>query len=885
MLEPASQDLSPLAWTVRPAGDLSAVPGSVPRQGIEAQVPGCVHADLLRAHLIAHPDRGMAELDQLWVGRTGWEYRCTFDADNAMFGHDRVDVVFECLDTIATVMLNGVEIGRSASAFVPHRFDTRKLLHRGRNELVVTFTAPIAHIHAEDARLGPLPRNGDWDPFNCIRKPACDFGWDWGPKTAMSGISGPVRLEAWSCVRLESVRTVVQRVSEREWTVAVLASVERSGSSQDRPVLLRAELDAGRPDDFPVKHVEVISLEPGATHASITIAVQDPVLWWPRGHVKPTPFGIRMDEEARRQFGADAPDITHLRCLHDLRVSLETADGETELGAWPARIGFRTVELDTSPDEHGEKFAIRVNGREIFCTGANWVPPPRIPQVHWMPADYIAKSFAAHDYALVRRAADAGMNMLRVWGGGRYESEAFYEACDEQGILVWQDFMFACALYAEEEPLRSLIEQEARHQVTRLSSHPSVVLWCGGNETVWGYQRWGWKERVPEGRTWGAGYWTKMLPDLMRELDPTRPYWANSPWSGSLERDVLDPDRGDRHTWDAEFEGYRASVPRFLSEFGRQGPANYSTLARAIGPEHLRVGSHKFEHRQRATGGTAKVIDEAIERYFGKAERSFDEWHYLAQLLQARAVKIGVSWARCTMPRCSGVLVWQLNDVWACPSWSLIDAEDRLKPAYFAFKKAAAARACFFHDDPKNPAAGPRLFAVNDTDEPWETTVLLRRVWLGSDVGSAEPGRAEVRVTLPPRSAGVVGVAASLVGAPADARQEMLVLDVPALGPGARDTWLFAPERELVEPAPRWKVVPGPVGDDSTTVHLEALTVMREAIVQADRIDAGARAQDQVFTLLPGERATVTVNMLAHSPFSVFESAPVVWCAGSRTRG
>ena len=853
MFEPASQDLSPLAWTVRPAGDLSHAPDSVPRQGIEAQVPGCVHADLLRAHLIAHPDRGTAELDQLWVGRTGWEYRCTFDAEKTMFVHDRVDLVFECLDTIATVMLNGVEIGRAASAFVPHRFDTRKLLRRGTNELVVTFTAPIAHIHAEDARLGPLPRNGDWDPFNCIRKPACDFGWDWGPKTAMSGISGPVRLEAWSCVRLESVRTLVRRVSEHEWTVEVNTRLNWTGPPRDDPTVLLAHVETRTPDEGPTRYAEAASVSVAVSRVGVTLQVADPALWWPRG------------------YGEAA--------LHDLTVTLQSADGSCTYGSWSGKLGFRTVELDTSPDEHGEKFAIRVNGREIFCTGANWVPLPVLPHGHWMPAEQAAKFSAAHDDALVRRAADAGMNMLRVWGGGRYESEALYEACDEQGILVWQDFMFACALYAEEEPLRSLIEQEARYQLSRLSSHPSVVLWCGGNETVWGYQRWGWKERVPEGRTWGAGYWTKMLPDLVRELDPTRPYWANSPWSGSLERDVLEPDRGDRHTWDAEFEGYRASVPRFLSEFGRQGPANYSTLARAIGPEHLRVDSHKFEHRQRATGGTAKVIDEAIEKYFGKADRSFDEWHYLAQLLQARAVKIGVSWARCTMPRCSGVLVWQLNDVWACPSWSLIDAEDRLKPAYFAFRKAAAARACFFHDDPKHAAAGPRLFAVNDTDEPWETTALLRRVWLGSDAGSAEPGRAEVRVTLPPRSAGAVGVASALVGAPADARQEMLVLDVPALGPGARDTWLFVADRELVEPAPRWKVVPGPVGDDSTTVHLEALTVMREVIVQADRIEPTARVEDQVFTLLPGERATVRVNMLAHPPLSVFERAPIVWCA------
>jgi len=846
MLEPTSQGLLTSAWTVRPAGDLSHVPEAIAREPIAAQVPGCVHMDLLRARLIAHPDHGMAELDQLWIGRTDWEYHCTFDADESLFGHDRIDLVFECLDTIATITLNGVEVGRAASAFIPHRFDTRRLLHRGTNELVVTFTGPINHIYAEDARLGPLPRNGDWDPFNTIRKPACDFGWDWGPKTATSGISGPVSLEAWSYVRLEHVRPLARRVSEREWTVEVNARLNWTGPPRDEPVVLMAHLEMRAPEEGPTRYAQAASISVAMSHANVTLRVGDPTLWWPRGYGEPA--------------------------LHDLTVTLQSADGSHTFGSWRGRIGFRTIELDTTPDEHGERFVFRVNGREVFCIGANCIPIASFEfegRDSWVRASVIA-------------AQTAGMNMLRVWGGGRYESDSFYRDCDEAGIMVWQDFMFACALYAEEEPLGSLVEREAKHQVTRLSSHPSVVLWCGGNETVWGYQRWGWKQRVPEGRTWGATYWTRLLPSIVSELDPTRPYWSNSPWSGSLDRDVLDPDRGDRHTWDSEFEGYRTTVPRFLSEFGRQGPANYSTLARAVGPANLRIGSREFDHRQRATGGTAKVIDEAIEKYFGKADRSFDEWHYLAQLLQARAVKIGVSWARCNRPRCSGVLVWQLNDVWACPSWSLVDVDGRKKPAWFAFRRAAAPRACFFHNGPDG--AGPAIFAVNDTDEAWQATATVRRVRLDG----RECARGELRISIDARAAAIIGDAPSVVGRPDDPRREILVLDFPKQLLDGRETWLFVPDRELHEGPARFRTTLEVTQGQPACLHIESENVVRDMIIQIDRVFPNATANDQVITILPGERARFSFIPPVVPGLSfeqdLLELPPVLWCANGRGR-
>jgi beta-mannosidase len=262
------------------------------------------------------------------------------------------------------------------------------------------------------------------------------------------------------------------------------------------------------------------------------------------------------------------------------------------------------------------------------------------------------------------------------------------------GIMVWQDFMFSCAMYPEEPPYPALVEAEARHQVARLSSHPSVVLWCGGNECVWAYESWGagdakgrWKERVTPGQTWGRGYYFELLPRVIAELDPTRPYWANSPYCGR-EGDSPNQDaRGDRHTWDVRAEGYRSIVPRFCSEFGHQSPPNLSTLARALAPQDLRRNSPALDHRQRGTGGTAKHIDESLVSWFPPA-KDFEEWHRQAQEAQARALSIGIKWLRENQPRCMGALLWQFNDAWPGFSWSLIDSDGKPKPAYDAVREA-----------------------------------------------------------------------------------------------------------------------------------------------------------------------------------------------------
>jgi beta-mannosidase len=658
-------DLSGAAWRVRAIGD-RAVPSIVRDAEFPARVPGCVHMDLIRAGVIPDPRLGFSEREQMWVGETDWEYRGTFRVAPELMAHERIDLVCDGLDTIAEVSVNGRAVGTAANMFHPHRFDVKGAPREPgtENEIVIVFRSPLAHVRAEQERLGRRPFNGDglgWTPFNFIRKTASNFGWDWGPRVATCGVSGAMRVEGWNAARLSTVRPLVRRdrTDDRVWSVEVCCDLEWApGAAQC--ATLTASL---RGFDEPPAHLSRRSLvegrrlsqavHPGSSSAVLVLTIDQPRLWWPRN------------------AGAQP--------LYTLEVSLGNQ-------RWTREVAFREVCLNTDHDEHGEKFQLKVNGKPVFCKGANWIPEGLFPE------DRTPQKIRER----VRQAADANMNMLRVWGGGAYECDAFYEECDRLGITVWQDFMSACACYPEEAPYPALVEAEARHQIARLSAHPSVVLWCGGNECVWGYESWGhaptdtegpWKQRVGN-KTWGAGYWFDLLPRLVRELDPTRPYWANSPFSGKRGENPNQEARGDRHTWDASpgSAEFRKIVPRFCAEFGQQGPPSLELLRKVIAPEGLVVGSKELEHRQRGTGGMAAHIDKHLEGM--PSAKSFEEWHRMLQEAQAAALKAGIEWLAANRPRCMGALIWQLNDAWPGFSWSLIDSEGKPKPAYFAVREA-----------------------------------------------------------------------------------------------------------------------------------------------------------------------------------------------------
>jgi beta-mannosidase len=753
-------DLNGDAWTMRT--ESAEAPAHIRCRALPATVPGCVHTDLLRAGVIPDPLVGMNERETLWIGECDWVYERPFEVNDAQLAHHRLDLVCQGLDTIAEVRVNNSLVGTAANMHHPHRFDLRAAARAGSNTLSITFRSPLKHIRAERDRLGARPVNGDWDPYIFIRKQASNFGWDWAPKLATSGIWQPIHVDAWNNARIKCVRPQVVRLYEDRWRIEADVELEWSGAAV-RPDELRLGACLRSPDDCHESNAD--DPFPDRSSYTLSIELENPGVWWPRGY-------------------GEQP-------LYSLDVGFYAPGEPGGVGdAWEGRVGFRTVDLRTRPDANGTSFEVVVNDRPVFCQGANWIPD----------GPYAAAASPSVIRHRVEQAAGMGMNMLRVWGGGVYESDAFYRACDELGILVWQDFMFACAMYPEEEPYPTLIEVEARHQVARLSQHPSLALWCGGNECTWAHESWGdapgerpWKERL-EGRTWGQRYYLSVLPRVVSELDPACPYWPNSPWPGQPGHGGNSADHGDRHTWDLRLNGYTTIVPRFISEFGHQSPASRSTLLAALQPEELRIGSLALEHHQRATGGTDRHINDAIREHLGRDARDFEEWHSVAQLLQARAVHTGFAWARVNRGRCMGALVWQLNDCWPGMSWSLIDSGGVEKPAAAAARHALLARQLFI----LSVAGELQLYAVNDTDELWTGQASIARL----DFAGECLAQTERALYVPARGTQHFGRVDVLVGPPQRPSSEYCVVQ----GGGCRASSFYLAHKELDVPAPHLDV-------------------------------------------------------------------------------
>ncbi|MEK6701169.1 MAG: glycoside hydrolase family 2 protein [Planctomycetota bacterium] len=705
------QDLSKGNWTVRAVGDLGYVPEGVRGRVFAATVPGCIHTDLMDAGVIPDPAVGMNEALVQWVSEMDWCYELAFVADGALFPHHEIELCFECLDTIATVELNGVEVGRASSEFMPWRFSVGGILKPGENLLGVMFASPLRYVREMAEKLGSRPHNGDeqgWAPYTMIRKCASNFGWDWGPKVATCGIAGGVVLEAWSNARL----ALPIKFFNDEGYLFCGAGFEL--------------VPFARPPSTSVFRAKVVDAA-GRVVSDISADRTEE-----SGH------GIIADlNDSENWHPAGCGGQT----LYTLTITVESWG--KELDRWSGQVGASQVYLP------GDKFTAPVfhdaiDRNRLFCKGANW-----IPEGLW-PRDRTPERIRER----LMQAKAAGMNMIRVWGGGRYESDAFYDICDELGLMVWQDFMFACGCYPEEEPLRSLVEAEARYQVARLSRHPCVVVWCGGNENHWAYESWGFKERLKPGQTWGKGYWQELLPRIVSELSPHTPYVPDSPWSPTYVDKGTSPNEaseGDRHTWDLFGEDFRKMVPRFCSEFGVQSPSCLETLREAglsepessepAAPAREGGGPDKASNdtkgvrtptlagasgsevvppallaRQRGPGGMKRWYDEFFAKAGLPPPTTFEQWHAQAQQLQADWLYLAIVWLRANAPTCSGALIWQLNDAWPGFSWSLIDSAGREKPAYHAVKRAFSDRLL-----ERVPFDGVmHLVAINDTDEAWE---------------------------------------------------------------------------------------------------------------------------------------------------------------------
>jgi beta-mannosidase len=622
-------------WEVKQAETAAVLP---------AIVPGCVHLDLLAAGEIPDPYYRDNELAQMWIGETDWVYRRTFRLAPDFLDHDAVRLRCLGLDTLATITINGQEIGRTDNMFRTWEFDVKEALRPGENDIAIHFASAMQYARGRLAERHLANWGVDEHKLaggNWLRKEQCNFGWDWGPRLVTCGIWRDIGLLAFNTARLADVHVRQEHARPGEVTLHASVAVERLGP---------AELVAAITVSLAGNVVNGAESPLDGDTAAVQLPIAQPQLWWPHG-MGPQP-------------------------LYDVEVTLRENGGAT-LDTWERRIGLRTLRLELHADQWGESFHFSANGIPFFAKGANWIP-----------ADAFTNRVSDGRYrSLLEDTVAANMNMLRVWGGGIYEQEIFYDLCDELGICVWQDFMFACAAYPTfEDAFMATVAAEAEDNVRRLRHHACLALWCGNNEIEQGLIGEKWTDGTMSWEDYGKLF-DRLLPEIVARLDPERDYWPGSPHSPRGDRrDFNNPNWGDAHIWDVwhgrrPFEFYRTCFHRFNSEFGFQSFPEPRTVATFTAPADRNITSYVMEHHQRSGIGNQTIIHYLLDWF--RLPTSFEMTLWLSQIVQGMAMKYAVEHWRRTMPRGMGTLYWQLNDTWPGPSWSSLDYYGRWKALHY----------------------------------------------------------------------------------------------------------------------------------------------------------------------------------------------------------
>ncbi|MFY0681137.1 MAG: glycoside hydrolase family 2 protein [Thalassovita sp.] len=647
---------------------------------VAVDLPSDVHSALLAAGKISDPYWRDTEVSLDWVHESEWVLTRAFTIEQVPAG--RMTLTFDSVDCHALVFLNGTQIGMCESQFLRYDFDVTSAIQQGENSLEVRFLSNSTIAKAkQDSFPFPVPHlqwNCRIPHYNFLRKTQCHAGWDWNIALSPLGIYGDVSLRHTPHTRLDEV-LVRQHHSNDQVTVDFALYFDAAEAGQTQAYVL---ID-GQTIEAEVTHY------PGENTVTLSAPIQAPRLWWPVGH------GAQDTYEARVQLGDQTRRM---------------------------RIGLREIALINDADEVGNRFAFKVNGREIFMRGSNWIPGDALP----------ARATPEAVTDLLTSAVEANMNMIRVWGGGQYEPDWFYEKCTELGLLVWQDFMFSCHLYpGSDRNWLDLVRTEAHQQIRRLSAHPCLALWCGDNELVGAL---GWYEESRKDRDRYLAMYDRLnstLEDAVLEDAPDVPWWPSSPSVGPLNfgDGWHDDTSGDMHFWDVwhsakDFEHYRTVRPRFCSEFGFQSFPSSRVIQSFTAPEDRNVSSPVMDVHQRNDGGNSRIV-ETLARYFRFPE-TFEDMTYLSQVSQGLAMKTSIEFWRANKPRCMGTLYWQLNDTWPVASWSSLEYGGGWKLTHYLARR-------FF--DPVLVTAQPDdktgeivIWAINDTPAPVSLTVKLNSV-------------------------------------------------------------------------------------------------------------------------------------------------------------
>ncbi|WP_443478816.1 beta-mannosidase [Novosphingobium aerophilum] len=826
---PPTQTALDEGWQARIApGDTAAVKAH-PKAArwFRAQVPGTVQQDLIATRQVPDPFLGTNEAAIQWAGLTDWELRRTLDVSAEAMGREHLDLVFDGLDTFATVFINGRQVLKADNGHRQWRVAAKAFLKQGRNEILVRFASPIRTLQpmvlAEahplpgeyDSAFGDEPKGKQTSAY--IRKAKYHYGWDWGPRIVNQGISGPVRLEAWDEARLGAFEVVQEALGKDEARLVAKFRV-----FADKPGKAQFAARVTGPDGQALAPVSrEASFDAGESVVTVPLTVAAPKRWWPVGY-------------------GDQP-------LY--KVSGEIASG-AGAGAKAARIiGLREVELVRG----GGAFGFRVNGVTVFAKGANLIPFDMFP----------SRVTDAKMQSLLEDSRAANMNMIRVWGGGYYLPDSFYDMADRMGLMVWQDFMFGGAVPPADVAYRENVRIEADQQVERLGSHPSIVIWAGGNEVISGWETWSdrkaWKKAVgAEEHERMATSMTVLFDRVLRgavtDHSPTTPYWPGSPstdYEGPVDTDAA----GDRHFWDVwsgskPVENYTLSCPRFMSEYGFQAMPVMATIRGFAGDAAQAPDSPVMKAHQKFLAGEG---NERLKFYLDarlRPAKDLADFVYLTQVNQAQAIDMAARHHRACAPVTLGSLYWQLNDVWPSISWASVDYEGRWKLLHYAARRFFAPQAVVA----EHKQGVTRVSFASDATSPvaaeWRLT--------GYGMDGTKLGEAGGAVTLAPTTATTVpdvSDAAVFASAPVEASYAVAELVI-----GGKTV-----SRQIVERAlPKAMAYPAP--GLAATWDGKAVTITAKALARAVMLDFGAvdaQASDNGFDLLPGESVRIEITSKA----------------------
>lgn len=799
------------------------------KEAIPATVPGCNFTDLFAAGAIVDPFFGANETQLQDIELSDWVYQCQFDFSAAELKQGQWLLQADGLDTFCEVRLNGVLLGETDNMFVPWSFVLNDALQLGSNQLELTFRSPILRARPLQQAAGliyPAENDKSDDKLSVfVRKAPCHFGWDWGPRFVSSGIWRPIALQCVPLGQIVDSHATVVSVSETKAELVIEAELELGTAAELQLAELQLELSC---DLLHCSQIVTVTPKAGCQRLQFKVVVENPQLWWPAGFGEAFlyPFVLRLQVGGATVTQQDLP------------------------------VGIRQIEVINEPDADGVSFYLKVNGVPLFCKGANYIPADVFPA-------QISKARLEAEFAAV---TNAGMNMLRVWGGGYYQDEYFYQLADQHGVLIWQDFMFACSLYPATPDFLANVEVEARANVRRLRRHPSVALWCGNNEVDMGIAWWDWPAKFGYSDTqWQQlkqdyhALFGELLPKVLKELDPSSFYLRSSPqgfWEDNADH------IGNQHYWgvwhgEAPFSEFARRVPRFMTEYGFQSFPLPQSFERFLAPADWDLQASAFKVHQKHPRGNQLIQSYMQGEYTPPAD--FTALTYLSQVQQAQGMRQAFEAHRKAMPFCMGTLYWQLNDTWPAASWSGIDYYGQWKALHYQAKRAFAPQLLVFSALEEGTLA---LQLVSDSRDALAATLELQLL----DFSGAVLWQQQQQLQVPALQSTQVWQGLPLVDVP-----ERAVLQARLFsGQGSAEQNLLAEQL--------WYFVP-PLAQDlkagTPTLHwqrqgnqlqltlssdwvLRQLWLSVRLTVDADKV---WNFSDNFFDLLPGQPRTVTLDV------------------------